>query len=149
MEILNFLTGVLSLFPEVVAAGLLIAAAVNLVKLINRLRPGTIPDGYAGLVSLVINVAAWIFLWFYGPRLGDVEAVRILTEVGQIAALIVVLLSSLLASKVGHLVLGWLGLAVHLENEPTSRGYIAKIERVPTISRILQDLDAEEIPRAA
>ena len=149
MEILQFFSALLGLVPEVIAAGLLIAAVVNLVKLINKLRPGTVPDGYAGLISLVINATAWVFLWFAGPRLGDTEAVRILTEIGQIATLIVVLLTSLLASKVGHLVLGWLGLSVHLENLPADKGYISKIERAPTITRILEDLDASEIPRAA
>lgn len=149
MEALQFLDAVLSLFPVVAAAGLLIAAAVNLVKLINKLRPGTIPDGIAGLVSLAINAGAWVFLWFAGPRLGDLQVVELLTDVGQIATLVVVLLTSLATSKVGHLIMGWLGIAVHLGSKPVDKGYIARIERVPIINRILDDLDAEEIPRAA
>lgn len=148
MEFLLFLNAVLELVPEVVAAGLLVAAVVNLVKLIDKLKPGAIPDGIAGLISLIINAAAWIFLWFAGPRLGDVEAVQVLTEAGQIATLVVVLLTSLAASKIGHQVMGWLGIAVHLGSEPKDRGYIARVERVPTINRILDDLDAE-MPRAA
>jgi len=155
MEALQFIDAVLSLFPVVAAAGLLIAAAVNLVKLINRLRPGTIADGTAGLVSLIVNAAAWIFLWFAGPRLGDGEAVQLLADIGQAATLVVVLLTSLLASKIGHLVMGWLGLSVHLgPNGNTDLGYTGRIERVPTIDRILEDLAVQgdgvrELPRAA
>lgn len=155
MEILPFLTAVLGLFPIVAAAGLLIAAAVNLVKLINKLRPGTIADGYAGLISLIINAAAWIFLWFAGPRLGEGEAVQMLTDIGQTATLVVVLLTSLLASKVGHLVLGWLGLSVHLAvKDDTDLGYTGRVERVPSFNTILEDLsgdssDTLKLPRAA
>lgn len=153
MEALQFLNAVLSLFPEVLAAGLLVAAVVNLVKLINKLRPGTIPDGVAGLISLIINAGAWIYLWFAGPRLGDDQAVLVLTQIGQMATLVVVILTSLLASKSGHLILGWLGLSVHLGVEPPDKSYTT-IERVPTINRLLADLDAEdmgvnELPRAA
>ncbi|MBN1430432.1 MAG: hypothetical protein JXB07_18830 [Anaerolineae bacterium] len=148
MEFLQFLTAILELVPVVAAAGLLVAAATNLIKLINKLRSGTIEDGTAGLISLIINAAAWAFLWFAGPRLGEAEAINLLTESGQIATLIVILLTSLLTSKVGHLVFGWLGLAVHL-SAPEGINYSITSDYTPSIQQILDDMEVDTNLRAA
>jgi hypothetical protein len=113
-----FLTALMGLFPPVAAAGIFISAIVNLVKLINKIRPGTLPDGSAGVISLALNAICWCWLWFAGPVLGSEEAIAVLGEAGEIATLIVTLLMSLVASKAGHLIFKWLGLATSL-SKPT------------------------------
>ena len=102
-QLADFMSVLLGYVPAVMVAAPLIAFVIDQAK-----RFG-LPDGYAPLVSGLLNLAAYAALYFAGAEhQGDVETV--IEAITMIAPIVVALFTSALASNAAHNLLMWAGL---------------------------------------
>lgn len=86
-----------SAVPVIGGAAVLISVVVSVGKSV-----GVIPDGYAGLVSLGLNAAAWVALGIATQFGVEEEALSIVGALGTFGAAVLPLLLSTLGSKAYH-----------------------------------------------
>jgi hypothetical protein len=103
-NVLGFVEVLLSLVPTVAGAAIAIGAIIDGLK-----KLGWLPDGYAPLVSLGLNFAVYVALYFLGDRYGG-EIQSVLDAVATVSPILVALLLSLLGSSKVHDLLVGIGL---------------------------------------
>lgn len=104
MDTLGLLNALVSYVPEVVGAAAFISLTVDLAKKYLRLR-----DGYAGILSGALNLAAYIVYYFVEDKRAIDSVLQALTLVLPYLAMLLV---SLAATKAVHKVTMWLGIGV-------------------------------------
>lgn len=105
MELQAFVTEVLSFLPLIVGAAPLIATLIDIAK-----RFG-LKDGYAPLVSSVLNAGAYALYYFSDDRQADVDSV--LSGVNLLAPYLAGLFVSLLSTNWAHNMLAKAGIGYH------------------------------------
>jgi len=103
MEIMEFVNGLLALVPVVAFAAPLIAFVIDTTK-----RFG-LPDGYAPLVSGLLNLALYAVVYFVGEAHAD-QVQTVVEAVTMLAPVIVALFVSLLGTTGAHKALELIGI---------------------------------------
>ena len=112
---LQFVELLLGLVPVVAGGSVAIAVIVDALKKI-----GLLPDGRAPIVSLVLNFALYVALYFLGDQYGaDIQSV--LDNIVIVAPVIVSILLTLLGSSKVHDLLVGIGLGFSY-SPPANRG---------------------------
>lgn len=104
MDILGLLNALAGYAPEVAGAAVAICLIVDLSKKYLGLK-----DGYAGILSAGLNIAAYVAYYFIEDRRAVDNVMQALTLLLPYIAMIFV---SLGATKVAHMLAMWLGIGV-------------------------------------
>lgn len=105
MELQVFVTDFLSFIPLMIGAAPVIATIIDIAK-----RFG-LKDGYAPLVSSVLNAGAYALYYFADDRRADVD--NVLSGINLLAPYVAGLFVSLLSTNWAHNVLAKAGIGYH------------------------------------
>lgn len=106
----DFLSVLLGFVPKVAEAAIVIAVLIDCAK---RLK--ILPNGYAPLASVVLNLIAYILFYFFGEH-SDV-IVSVIGVIASTAPVVTALLVSLLSTKLVHDLLVKIGVGYSFPNQ--------------------------------